>query len=237
MSYKTSNGDEILLVDDNSDIITMFRFALQRAGYHVRTAMSGREAVQSVERFGLPSLALVDINMADMNGFEFARYLRQKSRAPIIMITAQPELSFKVDALSEFADDYLVKPFSTEELLARVERVLRRTRAQKPTDDWIIVDARLRFNAARQQAELEGVMIELTPLETQTLQLLAAQPGQVVFGDHMLASLWPAESPTRDQLRVLISRLRKKLQRPSDSHDYIVTERGVGYRLEADNGA
>jgi DNA-binding response OmpR family regulator len=234
MSYTTSEENEVLLVDDNDGVITMLRFALQRAGYQVRTAMSGREAVQSVERFGLPTVALVDINMADIDGFEFSRYLRQRSRVPIIMITAQSQMTTVVTALSEFADDYLVKPFSNEELLARVERVLRR--AEKlVAEEWQTIDAHLRFNVAQQQAELDGDAIDLTPLETKLLHVLAAQPGQSVPVSTLLSKLWSVGESTPDKLRVTVFRLRQKLQHSRQDHDYIHTERGVGYRLEVND--
>jgi len=234
MSYATSEENEVLLVDDNMGVITMLRFALQRAGYQVRTAMSGREAVQSVERFGLPTVALVDISMADMDGFEFSRYLRQRSRVPIIMITAQSQMTTVVTALSEFADDYLVKPFSNEELLARVERVLRRAESLV-AEEWQSIDAHLRFNVAQQQAELNGVLVDLTPLEMKLLQILAAQPGQSVPVALLLNKMWPVGESTPDKLRVTVFRLRQKLQQIRRDHDYIFTDRGVGYRLEVND--
>ena len=234
MSYATSEENEVLLVDDNMGVITMLRFALQRAGYQVRTAMSGREAVQSVERFGLPTVALVDISMADMDGFEFSRYLRQRSRVPIIMITAQSQMTTVVTALSEFADDYLVKPFSNEELLARVERVLRRAESLV-AEEWQSIDAHLRFNVAQQEAELNGVLVDLTPLEMKLLQILAAQPGQSVPVALLLNKMWPVGESTPDKLRVTVFRLRQKLQQIRRDHDYIFTDRGVGYRLEVND--
>jgi DNA-binding response OmpR family regulator len=233
MSYTTLENAQLLIVEDNSGVLSMLEFMLQRAGYEVRSAMSGREAVQSVERFGLPSLALVDINMEDMDGFEFARYLRGQSDTPIIMITAQSQTEIIVAALSEFADDYLVKPFSSEELLARIERVLRRATAAV-SEDWVVVDDYLRFSPERQQAKLDDRLVELAPLELKLLQLLTAYRGQTVLTETLLNKLWPFERSTRDQLRVVIFRLRQKLQRPSTGHDYIVTERGFGYRLEVD---
>jgi DNA-binding response OmpR family regulator len=234
MSYATSEENEVLLVDDNMGVITMLRFALQRAGYQVRTAMSGREAVQSVERFGLPTVALVDISMADMDGFEFSRYLRQRSRVPIIMITALSQMTTVVTALSEFADDYLVKPFSNEELLARVERVLRRAERQV-AEEWQAIDAHLRFNVAQQQAELDGILVDLTPLEMKLLQILAAHLGQSVPVALLLDKMWPVGESTPDKLRVTVFRLRQKLQQTRRNHDYIFTDRGVGYRLEVND--
>jgi DNA-binding response OmpR family regulator len=233
MTYTALENAELLIVEDNDSVLSMLEFILRRAGYEVRSATSGRAAVQSVERFGLPTLALVDINMDDMNGFEFSRYLRGQSDTPIIMITAQSQTEVIVAALSEFADDYLVKPFSSEELLARIERVLRRASVAS-SEDWVAVDAYLRFNPERQQAKLDDRLIELTPLESKLLQLLTAYRGQTVPTHTLLNKMWPFEESTRDQLRVVVFRLRQKLQRPSTNHDYIVTERGFGYRLEVD---
>jgi two-component system KDP operon response regulator KdpE len=236
MPYPNLDQNELLLVDDNPSITAMLQFSLQQAGYEVRVAMSGLEAVQSVDRFGPPALALIDINMPDMDGFAFARHLRQQSHAPIIMITAQSQAETIVSALSEFADDYLIKPFSNAELLARIERVLRRSAVDRE-QEWRVVDAHLRFSVSDNQAELDDNPIELTPLETKLLQTLLARKGWTVPADHLLNKLWPFETATAGQLRVTVSRLRQKLQRPPANHNYIATQRGVGYRLEVNDVA
>jgi two-component system, OmpR family, alkaline phosphatase synthesis response regulator PhoP len=236
MSYPSLDQNELLLVDDNASIIAMLQFALQHAGYDVRVAMSGTEAVQSVERFGLPALVLIDINLPGMNGFELARHLRQQSRVPIIMITAQSQAETVVAALSEFADDYLIKPFTSAELLARIERVLRRSVIEREWE-WQTVDAHLRFKANDNLAELDGDVIELTPLESKLLKTLLAHKGRPASADQLLNKLWPFEAATTGQLRVTVSRLRKKLQRPPTNHNYIAVQRSIGYQLELNNVA
>jgi DNA-binding response OmpR family regulator len=223
----------ILVVDDDPAILRMLCDKLERQGYEVLTAANGKEAMAVISRRGLPHLAIVDLNMPEMNGFEFCRQVQSYSDLPVIMLTAVDEEETVIRGIEQYAEDYVTKPFSPRELAARVQRVLRRMGDYAYTLAPVMqVDDRLAVDFARQQAWVDGAAVSLTPTETKLLYILMRNAGRTVTTGFLLRRLWPLEDAPEDVLRVYIHQLRKKI-RPSESESqYICTERGVGYRFE-----
>lgn len=223
----------ILVVDDNVDTLTLVQRALERAGYEVITALGGSAALELMERAGLPHLAIIDIHMPFMNGFDLARQLHSFSDVPIIMLTAESQTRTIIAAIDEFADDYVTKPFNPGELVARVSRVLSR----QPDFDYVTekltsVDESLQVDFQGRLAIRDEESVSLTPLETKLLYILIQNKGRTVTTDFLLRRLWPADEAYEDRLRVHIHRLRKKIRDDDDAFQYIKSERGIGYRFQ-----
>jgi DNA-binding response OmpR family regulator len=222
----------ILVVDDDPIILRLVSDKLDQAGFEVFTSTSGQQALQLIERRGLPHLAIVDINMPGMDGFEFCRTVQSYSDLPVIMLTAVDEEETVIRGIERFAEDYVTKPFSPRELVVRVQRVLRRISdfdyALQPITK---VDDRLAVDFSHQQAFVDDEPIALTPTETKLLYILMRNAGRTVTSDFLLRRLWPLDEVFEDTLRVHIHRLRKKIQGPTAQAQYITTERGVGYRF------
>jgi DNA-binding response OmpR family regulator len=224
----------ILLVDDDASLMFAVATKLRLAGYEVFSAGDGREALQFIDRFGLPHLAIVDIRMPVMDGLAFCRHVLQYSDLPIILLTAVDEEEVMVEAIRHYAEDYLTKPFSVRELEVRVERVLRRigdfSYAHGPT---ITVDAQLSLDFAHQRVLRNQAPIQLTDTESKILYLLVRNANRPVTRDYLVRRLWPFEEVFEESLRVHIFNLRQKLE-PDPRHPvYVVTERGIGYRFNA----
>jgi DNA-binding response OmpR family regulator len=222
----------ILAVDDNLQTLEILERTLEGSGFEVTTATSGTSGLQSIKRFGLPHLALVDINMPGMDGFEFARAVHEFCDLPIIMLTAVDTEETIIEAIEEFAEDYMVKPFSPGELVARVRRVLRRIGDYSYIDGPIIhIDDVLAVDFPNRRVVVSGQERTLTPIESKLLYILVRNSGRVVTTEFLLRRLWPLENAFEDRLRVHVHRLRKKIE-ISDAA-YIVSERGQGYRFMA----
>lgn len=222
----------ILVVDDDPMVLRLLEEKLSAAGYQVWAAPSGGEALDVIKRRGLPHLAIVDILMPGMDGFDFCRTVHEYSDLPIILLTGLDQEETVIRGIRECAEDYVTKPFSPRELVARVERLLRRigdfSFALEPV---IEVDQRLRVDFAHQQAIVEGRPVDLTPTETKLLYVLIRNGRQTVTTDSLLRRLWPVKDVFEDTLRVHVYRLRQKIEVDSSEPRYIVTERGVGYRF------
>ncbi|RMH01770.1 MAG: DNA-binding response regulator [Chloroflexi bacterium] len=225
----------ILAVDDSTLILNMVETALKRAGFQVSTAISGEDALDLIKQQGLPHLALVDINMPfGMDGFEFCEQLHQFSDVPVIMLTAIDEQDTIIHAIEQFAEDYITKPFSPGELVARVRRVLRRL-GNFPYDLNALtrVDEHLTVDFPGCQIILNGKPISLTPTETKLLYILMRSAGKIMSFNFLMQRLWPMESTTEERLRVYVHRLRKKIEPDSANPRYIMAERGKGYGFVA----
>ncbi len=220
----------ILVVDDDPAILRLVKDRLEYAGYEVITATSGRPALDVISQRGLPHLAIVDINMPGMNGFEFCKAVQQFTDFPVILLTAVDEEETIIRGIQYFAEDYVTKPFSPRELAARVERVLRRIGDfAYALDPLIRIDERLSIDFAHQQATVENQVISLTPTETKLLFILMRNAGHTVSTDFLLRRLWPLDEVFEDTLRVHIYRLRQKIEANPTKPIYIVTDRGQGY--------
>jgi len=228
--YAANGFQRILIVDDDPSILRLVGDKLERVGFEVFTATSGQRALQLVEKRGLPHLAIVDINMPGMDGFEFCRRVQQFSDLPVIMLTAVDEEETVIRGIEHFAEDYVTKPFSPRELVARVQRVLRRIGEFAYVLAPVVqVDEHLVVDFAHQQVMVDGRLVSLTPTETKILYILMRNAGRPVTNDFLLRRVWPLEEVFEDTLRVHIHRLRQKLRPVSSQPDYIVTERGLGY--------
>jgi DNA-binding response OmpR family regulator len=220
----------ILVVDDDPIITRLVKDTLEGAGYQVFTADSGPHALDVIAQHGLPHLAIVDIYMPTMSGFEFCQTVQDYTDLPVIMLSAIDEEETIIQSITRFAEDYIVKPFSTRELVARVQRVLRRLGDFGYTLDPIIhVDDYLDIDFAHQQALVEGRVVSLTPTETKLLYILMRNAGHTVSADFLLRRLWPLEEVFEDTLRVNIHRLRQKIEPALSQPRYVLTERGLGY--------
>jgi DNA-binding response OmpR family regulator len=220
----------ILIVDDDPAIVRLVKDKLENAGFEVFTASSGHQALDVINRRGMPHLAIVDINMPGMNGFEFCEAIQQFSDLPVIFLSAVDEEDTIIQGINRYAEDYVTKPFSPRELLARVQRVLRRIGDYAYTLELITrVDERLAVDFPHQRALVSGQAIPLTPTETKLLYLLIRNAGRTVTTSFLLRRLWPMEEVFEDTLRVHVHRLRQKIEPVPAQPCYILTERGLGY--------
>ena len=226
----------ILTVDDELSILKFLRSNLEDRGYTVISATNGEEAINIVER-ELPDLIILDVMMPKMDGFEVCRRLREWSQIPIIMLSARSDESDKVQCLDLGADDYIVKPFSANELVARVSAVLRRTKAASTLPaKSVITRGDLVINLAQRKVTRAGQDIKLTPTEYALLQELAVNSGKVLTHTLLLNKVWgPEYRDEREYLHVFIRRLRAKLEPDPNKPRYITTVSGVGYQF-ADSG-
>ena len=204
--------------------------ALEEAGFKVTTASSGEEGLEIIQRFGLPHLALVDINMPPgMDGFEFCERVLEFSDLPIIMLTAINHEATIIQAIDQFAEDYITKPFNSGELISRIRRVLRRIGDFTYTNDPIIkIDERLSVDFPNRRAIVDGIDVTLTPTEAKLFYILLRSAGRTVTTDFLMRRLWPLERVGEDRLRVNIHRIRRKIEAEA-GEPYIISERGIGY--------
>jgi DNA-binding response OmpR family regulator len=222
----------ILVVDDDPAVRRLVKSKFQPEGFEVLGAGDGREALSLIQRHGLPHLAIVDLYMPVMDGFEFCQAVQRFCDLPVVMLTADDQEETIIRGIELYAEDYVTKPFSPRELLARVRRVLRRIGDfAYALDPQIQVDEHLSVDFAQQQVSIDGRPVSLSPTETKLLYLLMRNAGRTVTNDFLLRRLWPLEEVYEDTLRVHVYRLRKKLETGPSSWRYVTTDRGVGYRF------
>lgn len=225
----------ILVVDDEPSISTLLQFNLQQAGYHVVSADDGKQAIEIALNEKL-DLIILDLMLPGMDGMDVCKYLRQeKINVPIIMLTAKDEEFDKILGLELGADDYMTKPFSPREVLARVKAILRRTQDAKSEDDdgEVIKIGDLKILLDRYDVYFKDKLLVLTPKEFELLLYLANNRGKVLSRDQLLNGVWDFhyDGDTRI-VDVHISHLREKIEEDSKRPQYIKTIRGFGYKLE-----
>jgi len=222
----------ILVVEDEEDILELVCFNLRKAGYHVRGVPSGEEALKDIER-QIPSLIILDLMLPGADGFDVCKSLKSDFRTkavPIIMLTARSEESDIVIGLELGADDYLTKPFSPRELIARVRAILRRTETDDSDHETLLKVHDIEINSKRHEVLISGNKISLTSTEFRVLQLLAVRPGWVFTRDQIVGAVHDQEYAVTDRsVDVMIVGLRRKL---GTSGQFIETVRGVGYRMK-----
>ena len=222
----------MLVVDDEPPILRAVRAALEARGYRALTATHGHEALRvAVEN--APDVVILDLGLPDLDGVEVSRRLRAWSTAPIIVLSADGSDRRKVLALDEGADDYVTKPFSMPELLARVRVALRHRPTGEPArpDETILEVGDVRVDLADHRVDVAGETVELTPKEFDFLTALARHPGKVLTHRAILQAVWgPGYGTETQYLRVYASQVRKKI-RDDPLNPRLVTEPGVGYRL------
>jgi len=222
----------ILVVDDEPQITRVLKTTLSAQGYSVRTAADGEDAVDQMKSWA-PDLIITDLRMPHMDGLELCRRVRSESRLPIIVLSVKGEEDIKVQALDAGADDYIQKPFSTNELLARVRAALRRAALPQEPEREIIEIGDFYINVPDRSVVLKKREIRLTPKEFDLLIYLAKHPGKVMTHRTLLGAVWGPNSVEQPEyLRVFVGHLRKKLELEENASPYIITEPWVGYRFE-----
>jgi len=221
-----------LVVDDESNILRFVRANLRASGFEVASAMTGTDALAQFEEVE-PNIIVLDIMLPELDGFEVCRRIRQVSDVPIIMITAKGDMQDAVEGLNAGADDYVTKPFAVEELLARVNAVMRRSQNDycQPSSEQIKL-GNLFIDLAQRRVFIDGQAIHLTPTEFKLLVYLANHVDKVVPHDEILEAIWGSEyRECTHYLRVSIGRLRQKIEADPGNPEYIVTCSGVGYMI------
>jgi len=225
---------KILVVDDDPQVRRAFRAILASQGCAVVEARDGNEAIEEIKA-DCPDLVLLDINMPGIDGFETCRRIRGFSDVPIIMVTVRGDEGDKVIALDAGADDYIVKPFGTQELLARIRGAVRRVPSAKEMPAF--TSSGLKIDFERRRVVVNGKPVHLTPTEFELLKHLVVNQGKPMSHLKLLHLLWgPEHSDDREPLRVFIGQLRKKIEPDPDQPRYIHTEPLVGYRFDPDFG-
>ena len=223
----------ILVVDDERQITRVLRGSLESHGYEVIVAQDGLEALRLYEK-ATPSLVITDLSMPNMNGVELTQAIREIGKTPIIVLSVREQDQTKVEALDAGADDYMTKPFSTPELLARVRVQLRRHRdeATEPPAETLH-EGDFVIDRMAHKALIRGQEVHLTPKEFDLLLLLLQNAGRVMTHKTLLRAIWgPAGANQPEYLRVLIAQLRKKIDVPEGA-SYIESEPWIGYRFRA----
>lgn len=227
-----SEKGRLLIVEDDTDLVNALELYFSRVGYEVLVAKNGLEGLQKLydER---PSIVLLDIAMPRMDGWEVCRRIRELSDVPIVILTARVQEDERVKGLKLGADDYVVKPFSLKELEARLEAVLRRSRAARPQRTGILfANEALVIDADRLMVTRDGKHLDLTPTELRLLMLLAENLGRVLTHRQILQKIWGAEyADDLDYVKLFIYRLRRKIEVDPGNPAYILSERGIGYRF------
>lgn len=220
----------ILVIDDEPQIRRVLRTTLSTHGYEIAEAKTGEEALEWLRKQP-PDLVLLDMNMPGMGGVEACREIRRASDAPIIMLTVRNAERDKVAALDAGADDYVVKPFGIEELLARIRAALRRYAPGDALPPFVSKDLSIDFEA--RQIKVRDRDVHLTPKEYEVLRHLVANQGKPLTHRRLLQTVWgPDYGEETESLRVVINQLRKKLEADPARPRYILTEPWVGYRFQ-----
>ncbi len=225
---------KILIVEDDPAISNLIRTTLETQEYQYHTARNGMEALMEVTSYN-PDVMILDLGLPDMDGVDIIQKVRGWSNMPIIVVSARAEDKDKVEALDAGADDYLTKPFSIDEFLARMRAALRRSHAEgaKPGEETsVYINGGLKIDYAAGCAYVNGVEIHLTPIEYKLLCLLAQNTGKVLTHNYILREVWGSELDSDiPSLRVFMATLRKKIEKAPSSPQYIQTHIGVGYRM------
>lgn len=233
-------GGKVLVVEDDQTLLDVLQYNLRQQGYDVLTAADGAAGLDTA-RGSKPDLVILDVMLPKMDGYEVCRILRRETTVPIIMLTAKTEETDRVVGLEVGADDYVTKPFSMRELIARVRAMLRRAVIMKkeaessagaPTPCLKAGD--LEIDVSRHTVSRQGVNIELTRMEFALLEFLARNQGQVFSRDHLLEKVWGYDfSGDTRTVDVHVSWLRHKIEANPAHPKHLLTVRGVGYKLEA----
>lgn len=227
--------DKILIIEDEKNITRFIRMILTTNGYDVVTAATGNEAYTMISSH-CPDLVLLDLGLPDMDGMKIIENVRQWTQVPIIVVSARSFDRDKVEALDKGADDYITKPFSTPELLARIRVALRHRRTGLGTDNQTMtgrfVTGKLTVDYDKHHVLVDGVNAQLTNNEFRIVALLSRYAGRVLTYDFILNELWGPQSKGGNQiLRVNMANIRRKIEKNPAQPEYIFTEVGVGYRM------
>jgi DNA-binding response OmpR family regulator len=221
----------VLIVDDEPAIVRLVRDYLERAGFEVMTASNGEDGLQAFAR-GSPDLVILDLSLPRMDGLDVARAMRRAGDVPIIMLTARTDEADRVAGLELGADDYVTKPFSAREIVARVRAVLRRAQTAARHDDVIRVGESIVLDAPRMQVQVDGRDAVLTATEFQLLLHMARQPGRVFTRGQLLDAVHGVAVESYERaIDAHIKNIRRKIEQDPRSPRHLQTVFGVGYRL------
>lgn len=222
---------QILVVDDDRQLRRTLRAALLSQGYEVRVAEDGQSALEEMKNW-TPNVVITDLVMPNMDGIDLCRYLRTRSQVPIIVLSVRGEEHAKLQAFEAGADDYLTKPFSISELMARLNVALRRVVVPSESVQ-LIKEGDFRIDMWARRVWCQGVEVRLTPKEFDLLIYLAKLPHRVIARQALLSAVWgPDQVEQSEYLRVLVGQLRKKIEPEVSSPRYLLTEKSIGYRFE-----
>lgn len=225
----TAEGARILIIDDEKQIRRMLKVALEGHEYHISEAASGKEGLRQAATFH-PDLLILDLNLPDISGLETLKQIRDWSEVPIIILSVLDREDEKIQALDMGANDYVTKPFSMGELLARVRAALRHT--ARVEDEPVINIVDLSVDVAHRLVTVKGEKVKLTPTEYEILKNLALNTGRVLTHKQLLTRIWGSQYERETHyLRVYMASLRRKIEADPTQPRYIITEPGVGYRL------
>jgi DNA-binding response OmpR family regulator len=223
----------ILVVEDEPNIAEVVSLYLRRAGYQVQSLGDGQVAQDALEK-RLPDLIILDLMLPGLDGYSLTRWLRQRSDVPIIMLTSRREEMDRISGLEMGADDYVMKPFSPQELVSRVRAVLRRGGGEKATEgERPLQLGNLLIDPLARSVQMDGKPVELTLKEFDVLYLLARHPHQVFSRDHLLEKVWGmSEYIDPGTVTVHVRRLREKIETDPSNPNHLLTVWGVGYKFE-----
>jgi len=229
-------GARILIVDDEPNIVNLLQRYLEREGFVVATATDGRTGIQ-LARSLRPQLVVLDLLLPEIDGLEVCRLLRQESDVYIIMLTARSEETDKIVGLTMGADDYVTKPFSPREMVARIKAVLRRTRRRGVDEPETLRFPQITIDIGRRIVTVHGHELELTALDFDILRTLASQPGLVFTRAQLLERVWGYDYLGDERVvDVHIGLLRKKIEQDPAEPCFVKTVRGVGYKFDGQGG-
>lgn len=224
-------AEKILVVDDEEVTIKLISMILTEAGFEVIKSYSAEDALRKAYRMH-PDLVLLDIMMPDMDGWDVCRRLRELSDVPIIFVTALTRADDIVRGLEMGADDYVVKPYDTKELIARIRAHLRRVPQNTVTEELVFDGGRLQINLLNHEVMVDGEECHLTPKEFDLLSVLARNAGRVMTRRELVTQAWGEEyADATDSLKLYIHYLRKKIEDDPANPTFLLTSRGVGYRF------
>jgi two-component system KDP operon response regulator KdpE len=227
-----SEASHILLVDDEAQITRVLRTTLSAEGYDVRVANDGEMALELMKNWQ-PHIIVTDLAMPNLDGVELCRRVRSFSEVPIIVLSVRDQEQQKIEALDAGADDYVTKPFSTYELMARIRAQLRRTPITQGEENEVLDIGDFRIDLATRAVTVRSAEIKLTPKEFDLLIYLARHPRRVIPHRTLLAAVWgDVFTQQPEYLRVFVGQLRKKIEADPSNPRYLLTERWVGYRFE-----
>jgi len=223
----------VLIVEDDSNLLEALKYNIRKEGHEPLTAVDGAEALE-IARRDKPALIVLDVMLPTMSGFEVCRILRTEMSVPIIMLTARDDEVDKVAGLDLGADDYVTKPFSMRELMARIRAMLRRAETAAPSSETLLRFGNMEVDVARHRVSKSGSILELTPKEFDLLVFLAKNKGLVFSRDQLLERVWGYDfaGDTRT-VDVHVRWLREKIEDNPVEPKHLITVRGVGYKLEA----
>jgi DNA-binding response OmpR family regulator len=221
---------KVLLIEDDGNINKLISDYLNRGAYEVSSFADGMDALEHVKMRGLPHIALIDLSLPSLGGFEVSGRLKAMADVPIIFVSSTGDIDTIVTGLKKYAEDFIVKPFELRELEARIQVVLARMPSLDYASEPIIeIDDKLSIDFAHNRIILGGKAMGLTPTESILLHVLLRNAGRVVENRMLISRVWPGEDVYEDTLRVHMHRLRRKLESDSHHPHYIRTERGIGY--------